>query len=156
MRRHLVIGITVAVVTVALVAPGAFAGGVSTQHLQASRTPQVPNLADRVAEVARYGRVITPSYLQQKALIDAQAGLNPAGAQGPTSPNDPVTFVNFINGKYTIWDRTVSPPTQLSTGTLFQFQGVTSQLLFDPYIIWDPGTKRFYYVFGDIISQNPE
>src|SRR5262249_6903816 len=66
-------------------------------------------------------------------------------------------FINFINSKFQIFDRTVSPPTSLSTGTLASLAQVgQTQLLFDPYIVWDPGTSRFYYSMGNWVSSSPE
>lgn len=72
------------------------------------------------------------------------------GAIGPTR------FVNLVNAQYSIFDRATSPPTLLSTGSLGSFTPVEHTIagLFDPQIMWDPQTQRFYYVM-DVIDTDP-
>jgi hypothetical protein len=80
--------------------------------------------------------------------------LTPPDSQGAVGPT---RFINMINSRFQIFDRTVSPPATLSTGRLADIAQVgTTRLLFDPYIIWDAGSKRFYYSMGNEVSTNPE
>jgi hypothetical protein len=80
--------------------------------------------------------------------------LTPPDSQGAVGPT---RFINLINSRFQIFDRTMSPPATLSTGRLADIAQVgTTRLLFDPYIIWDAGTKRFYYSMGNEVSTTPE
>jgi hypothetical protein len=69
------------------------------------------------------------------------------GAAGPTR------YVVMVNEMYAIYDKTVALQRLLSTGPLATFTPVESDLfgLFDPQIIWDADTERFYYALDDII-----
>jgi hypothetical protein len=63
------------------------------------------------------------------------------GAVGPTR------YVELVNLKFGIYSRTSS--TALATGTLASFTGDSAGNLSDPQVIWDPDTRRFYYVVLD-------
>jgi hypothetical protein len=71
-----------------------------------------------------------------------------------TTPSDstgaigPKRYVEMVNTKFGIYDRTGAA---LSTGDLGVLTGLgrNSQFLTDPQVIWDPGTRRFYYVVLD-------
>src|SRR5215207_7387920 len=74
------------------------------------------------------------------------------GAIGPTR------YIELINVRYAIYDRTSNRP--LNTGTLNELAGEPPPpppgekgvVLFDPQIMWDPTTRRFYYVADDVYS----
>jgi hypothetical protein len=67
------------------------------------------------------------------------------GAIGPTR------YVELINTKYAIYDRTSDDP--LSKGDLSRLIGVPrSNFTTDPQIIWDATTGRFYYVVLSSVS----
>jgi hypothetical protein len=69
------------------------------------------------------------------------------GAIGPTR------YIELINVKYAIYNRTSNTP--IDTGELNELAGeppFPRADVFDPQIIWDPTTSRFYYVAADIIS----
>jgi hypothetical protein len=177
-RRSL--AVLTALLALALVAPAASAGGSPARPTGGQQW----SLAKRIALFKQYGRVITPGYLHQKALADAAwaRSHHPGGSAAPRSiakpkiiesfdgPDDPTLtppdsmgavgptrYINMINTEYQIFDRTVSPPVSLSAGKLADIAQVgQTQLLFDPYIIWDAGTKRFYYSMGNIVTNSPE
>ena len=75
------------------------------------------------------------------------------GAIGPTR------YIELINIRYAIYDRTSNRP--IGTGTLNELAGEPPPpppgekkgvRVFDPQIIWDPTTRRFYYVADDVYS----
>jgi hypothetical protein len=75
------------------------------------------------------------------------------GAIGPTR------YIELINVRYAIYDRTSNRP--IGTGTLNELAGEPPPpppgenkgvAVFDPQIIWDPTTRRFYYVADDVYS----
>ncbi len=184
MRRRSSLAVIVALL-IATIAPAA-AALASAGTADRSGASGAWSYTKRVAMFMRYGRVITPGYLQQKALANAawarahpNTGAGQAARTSPAAPkviesfegpNDPTLtppdsqgavgtkrFINFINSKFQIFDRTVSPPTSLSTGTLATLAQVgTTRLLFDPYIIWDADTNRFFYSMGNWVSSSPE
>jgi hypothetical protein len=61
------------------------------------------------------------------------------GAIGPTR------YIELINRRYGIYGRTSNRP--IGTGTLNELAGEKNGVLMaDPQMIWDPTTRRFYYV----------
>src|SRR5215210_4804495 len=75
------------------------------------------------------------------------------GAIGPTR------YIELINVRYAIYNRTSNRP--INTGTLNDLVGEPPPpppgekkgvVVFDPQIIWDPSTRRFYYVADDVYS----
>ncbi|MDQ5811979.1 MAG: hypothetical protein M3358_14840 [Actinomycetota bacterium] len=76
-----------------------------------------------------------------------------------TAPSDstgaigPTRYIELINLRYAIYDRTNNTP--IDTGELNELAGEPPRPradIFDPQIIWDPTTRRFYYVADDVIS----
>jgi hypothetical protein len=75
------------------------------------------------------------------------------GAIGPTR------YIELINVRYAIYDRTSDRP--INTGELNELAGEPplpppgekkGVVVFDPQIMWDPSTRRFYYVADDVYS----
>src|SRR5215213_8083632 len=75
------------------------------------------------------------------------------GAIGPTR------YIELINIRYAIYDRTSNRP--IGTGKLNELVGEPPPpppgeekgvKVFDPQIMWDPSTRRFYYVADDVYS----
>lgn len=67
------------------------------------------------------------------------------GAIGPKS------FVQLVNGRAGIFNRTTG--VVIGSGTLDQLAGVAASVdSFDPQVIWDPTTNRFYYTMDSIFS----
>ncbi len=178
-RRWFVPGMAVFVALMAPTAFGA--GLARPSAPAAGTTPRIPSIAPRVAGASGFGYVQTAAYRHQKALIDAAAAARgsggvaparPAAAAPPTigasfqgpddalvSPSDsvgavgPTRFVTLVNEQYAIYNRTTPVPVQLSSGPLSSFTTVSADQfgLFDPQIMWDPGTQRFFYVMDDIV-----
>jgi hypothetical protein len=68
-----------------------------------------------------------------------------------TSAVGPGRFIELVNCKFGIYNKTSNSP--MATGTLNSLVGAgASDSVFDPQIIWDPGTKRFYYAADWIVS----
>ena len=60
-------------------------------------------------------------------------------------------YIELVNSRFAIYDRTNDTP--IDTGTLNELAGaVAGDDVFDPQIIWDPTTSRFYYAMDDIKS----
>jgi hypothetical protein len=79
-----------------------------------------------------------------------QSGINSSppdttGAIGPTR------YIQLVNREVRIYNR--STHATIGNGTLNQLAGMASTVnSFDPQIIWDPTTKRFYYAMDSIVS----
>jgi hypothetical protein len=63
-------------------------------------------------------------------------------------------YIELVNAKAAVYNRTSNTPT--ASRTLLDLTGCVTttcaESVFDPQIIWDPGTKRFFYVTDDIVS----
>jgi hypothetical protein len=68
-------------------------------------------------------------------------GLTPSDSNGAVSSTRQVELVNSMVG---IWNR-ASTPSLLSQTTLQTLTHAPDTLIFDPNVIWDPQTQRFYY-----------
>jgi hypothetical protein len=115
------------------------------------------------------------AYARAKADADVRAGVatSPPPSAGP-SPAGPTTirswkgikditsapsdstgaigttrYVELVNRKFAIYDRTNNIP--ISKGSLASLVGGAGNV-FDPQVVWDPGTSRFYAVADDVVS----
>jgi hypothetical protein len=83
-----------------------------------------------------------------QGLRDLRVGPSDStGAIGPTR------YIELINIKYAIYNRTSNRP--IDTGELNELAGeppFPKADVFDPQIIWDPTTSRFYYAALDVYS----
>ena len=126
-------------------------------------------------------RVPDPAaYAAEKAAADAAAarladrGAAPAAARlVPTLPRNwagqrdttaapsdstgaigTARYIELVNAMAAIYSRTSNTP--IAAGPLLQLTGCATMSctdeVFDVQVIWDPGTKRFYYVTDDIVS----
>jgi hypothetical protein len=63
-------------------------------------------------------------------------------------------YVELVNAKAAVYSRTSNTPT--AAGALLQLTGCATagctDNVFDPQVIWDPGTNRFFYAADDIVS----
>ena len=73
-----------------------------------------------------------------------QSGLTPPDTTGAIGPD---RYIETVNTSYAIYDRS---GVQLNTGSLSALTGISGGLfgysLSDPQMMWDPTTRRFYYV----------
>jgi len=61
-------------------------------------------------------------------------------------------FIELVNSEFAIYNKTSNAPS--STGTLRSLVGAGSQdNVFDPQIIWDPTTNRFYYAADNVVNK---
>jgi hypothetical protein len=126
-----------------------------------------------VPDQASYERAKAEAAAEAEQLSDARPPAAP-GAQAPeppetvrsweglryrrATPSDstgaigPTRYIELVNLKYAIYDRTNDAP--IGEGTLNELAGEPPRAdVFDPQIIWDETTRRFYYVAADIISE---
>ena len=95
-------------------------------------------------------------------MFDVRAPLAPTavrsfnGIRQPNSaPSDstgavgPTRYIELVNTNFAIYDKTSNTP--MSTGSLNTLANEPNDL-FDVQVIWDPGTKRFYYAMDDVAS----
>src|SRR6266566_3022345 len=65
-----------------------------------------------------------------------------------------IRYIELVNAKAAIYSRTSNTPT--AAGALLQLTGCATagctDNVFDPQVIWDPGTNRFFYAADDIVS----
>jgi hypothetical protein len=109
----------------------------------------------------------------KKAAEDSTAPSAPRVSYGPAAPilgrswngvNDPnsapsdstgaigrTRYIELVNRKFGIYNRDTTAA--ITTGTLNSLAGADPlDNLFDPQIIWDAGTNRFYYVMDHIVN----
>lgn len=74
-----------------------------------------------------------------------------SGPSDSTGAIGPRRYIELVNSKFAIYNRTDDTP--LSKGTLNALTGESSlNSVFDPQVIWDATTKRFYYAADDVVS----
>src|SRR6266702_3791473 len=65
-----------------------------------------------------------------------------------------IRYIELVNAKAAIYSRSSNTPT--AAGALLQLTGCATagctDNVFDPQVIWDPGTTRFFYAADDIVS----
>ena len=67
-------------------------------------------------------------------------GFTPSDSTGAVGPT---RYIELVNQRFAIYDRTNDTP--LDSGPLSELTGRDSPKLYDPQIMWDPDTSRFYY-----------
>jgi hypothetical protein len=162
----------------ALSLPAAAAAGPPTFD-EASPTPSDRSMSPAAQRAYTDGYLVPDeqAYAQAKAQANAQAAAAgqaepavaeraPAIAGGRTwngvfqttnAPSDSTgavgrtRYIELINTQFAIYNKTSNTP--ISTGqlnTLFAQSAGTNS--FDPQIIWDPGTNRFFYAGDSVVS----
>lgn len=78
----------------------------------------------------------------------SDASLSPSDSTGAVGTT---RYIELVNARFGIYTKTSDAP--IATGTLEALGGVAaSHLVFDPQIIWDPTTNRFYYAMVDAVN----
>jgi hypothetical protein len=178
-RARLVL-LAVAVPLVALV--GASPASASARHLSVTSTPPsatgplnaaqrhllqqgylVPKQAAYDSAKARAARRAPGSAAAHAAALAVRVPTaNPsfAGLRDPNvGPPDTTgavgttRFIETINDKYAIYQKSSTSP--LASGSLTQLWNSGGATTTDPQMMWDPGTKRFYYL-GLILVSNTD
>jgi hypothetical protein len=83
----------------------------------------------------------------------AWAGINDINAAPPdeTSAVGTGRYIELVNSTFAIYDKTSNTP--MSTGSLNGMVGAAgADDVFDPQIMWDATTNRFYYAADDVVS----
>lgn len=149
----------------------------STHRLQAAvagpQTDRRPTASERA--LSRFGYLVPDPAAYQRAKARATNRYLPPTQKGSSSllapkqtanfqgirdtsgvPSDSTgaigtnRYIELVNSKYGIYSRT---DTLVGSGSLNTLVGASSfDNVFDPQVIWDPGTKRFYYAADQIAS----
>lgn len=109
--------------------------------------------ADRRAAAAQAlaspasGGLLAPTKIRSWPGITDNTGAPP----DETSAVGTGRYIQLINSKFGIYNKTGNTP--IGTGTLNNLVGVPStDEVFDPQIMWDATTNRFYYAADDVVS----
>lgn len=126
----------------------------------ASQARRQGYLTPHAAEIAREkpAPAHTTSYPD---AFDVRAPVVVRGFDGLRQPNSAPSdstgavgrtrYIELVNTNFAIYNKTSSAP--LGTGTLNQLAGEpAANDIFDPQVIWDPTTNRFYYAMDDVAS----
>jgi hypothetical protein len=160
------------------VAEGPNAAAASKLHVtRMTPSPASGGMCVAARTALRQGYLVADQalYERQKAQADARAGQGdaasaPAAALAPTTsrswagvydtcctPSDSTSaigttrFIENVNDGYAIYNRTSNTP--LDVGSLADLWGASVfDSTFDPQIVWDPSTKRFYFTGDDVVS----
>jgi hypothetical protein len=116
---------------------------------KAAANAAAAQLARRHSATARTG-ALTPTIARNWAgqRDTTTAPSDSTGAIGTTR------YIELVNSKAAIYNRTSNTPT--ASGSLLTLTGCASSTcvdsVFDPQVIWDPGTNRFFYATDDVVS----
>jgi hypothetical protein len=81
------------------------------------------------------------------------AGINDSNSAPPdeTSAVGTTRYIELVNSKFAVYNKTSNAP--LATGTLNSLVGAPSGVnVFDPQIMWDAQTNRFYFAADAVVS----
>jgi hypothetical protein len=117
--------------------------------------------AEKAAADAAAARLAGPASAPAAATLGPSLPRNWAGQRDTTAaPSDSTgaigtaRYIELVNARAAIYSRTSNTP--IAAGPLLQLTGCATATctddVFDVQVIWDPGTKRFYYVTDDIVS----
>jgi hypothetical protein len=137
--------------------------GDGTMSAPATRAQREGYLVPQAAEIARE-KPAPAGTASTRGTLDVHAPLAPAVVRGfngirqtQSAPSDSTgavgntRYIELVNTNFAIYDKTSNVP--LATGTLNQLAGESAaNNIFDPQVIWDPQTKRFYYAMDDVAS----
>jgi hypothetical protein len=136
-------------------AGGGTPGPISGAAARAARGELLPMHPAQLAraKAAATGRAAS----SVRPAIGPSAPVTTLGAEGLNDPNftpsdstgaiGPNSYIEIVNSLVGIYNRTLSSHTQ---DTLENWWGETGASVFDPQVIWDPTTHRFYYT-GDVV-----
>ena len=173
-KRSVLCGVCVAAIMALIPASVASAGSVKLS-VQAAGSGGDGTISHAAAKAKRQGYLVPndAAYARQKAaaaaaapanrhVFDVHAPLAPTAArsfngirQPNSAPSDstgavgPTRYIELVNTNFAIYSKTSNTP--MSTGSLNTLANEPNDL-FDPQVIWDPGTKRFYYAMDDVAS----
>jgi hypothetical protein len=104
-------------------------------------------LSEASGKPAPRRRTNAPSTFIEWEGVRNEQGVAPSDSTGAIGPT---RCIELVNVNYAIYDRTGR---QLSVGTLNSLAGrPPSDFVFDPQVIWDPQTRRFYYAMDDVVG----
>jgi hypothetical protein len=162
-KRYLLPVVTVALVALGLVGPTAQAGlkreitpaerlamgAIPKDNAKYARAKAQAKLARAAKATNRPAPKVAPnaptSFIEWEGVKDE--GVTPSDSTGAIGPT---RYVELVNLNFSIYDRAAG---EVSTGTLNSLAGrPEADFIFDPQVIWDPTTQRFYYVMDDSIG----
>lgn len=168
-KKHVLLVMAIGLLALGLIGPAAVAGPSSTKAVSKIGINPVQRLAKgiRTKNPARYaklkaqaqragsshgpaprtGPMAPSSFIEWEGVKDE--GVTPSDSTGSIGPS---RYIELVNLNYSIFDRSAG---QVSTGTLNSFAArPETDFIFDPQVMWDPQTQRFYYVMDDIVGSN--
>jgi hypothetical protein len=112
--------------------------------------------AERTARFSPQGAPAVAQVGQPPQAFRSWQGLRDprVGPSDSTGAIGPSRYIELVNVKYGIYNRASNTP--IDTGDLNELAGVAPfprPFVFDPQIIWDPTTSRFYYVADLVYSE---
>ena len=133
----------------------------AVQRRAIERGPLVPDRAAytraKVAAAARAPGGASPSPASPPSLAPVleRSWLGQTDTTGGPSDSTgaigTTRYIELVNRRYGIYSRTANAP--LGTGTLAGLVGAAAGAnVFDPQVIWDPATRRFFYVTDTVFS----
>ncbi len=129
--------------------PGALPGNpVAYARRKAALNARVRQAWGRVSTVPRTAAAPIAPISWEGVLDPDLTPPDSTGAIGTTR------YIELVNQVYAIYDRFGGPPPTITgTGALQAFAGApAADFVFDPQVIWDPGTDRFYYLMSDFTA----
>jgi len=124
----------------------------------AASTPGSATAAANAAAAQRAGRGPSPpapATVLAPAIVRNWAGQRDttAAPSDSTGAIGTTRYIELVNAKAAVYSRTSNTPT--AAGALLQLTGCATagctDNVFDPQVIWDPGTGRFFYAADDIV-----
>jgi hypothetical protein len=109
------------------------AGALRSSPEPSARRRKVPSIVNNRSFAGQFDTAFTPS--------DATLAI------GPTR------FIQLVNHKYAIYDRAANNTTPIDMGTLGELADASGNI-FDPQIMWDPTTSRFYFAMLVVNARN--
>ena len=138
----------VGAVPVRVANPAAYAAQKAAANAAAARLAARASAAAPTAPTVPLAPSLVRNWAGQSDTTDAPS--DSTGAIGTTR------YVELVNSKVAIYSRTSNTPT--AAGPLVQLTGCATagckESVFDVQVIWDPGTKRFFYAADDIVSSS--
>jgi hypothetical protein len=109
--------------------------------------------ANAAAHVTTPAPSAAPSAASNASVLQSWQGIHDVNyaPSDSTSAVGSSRFVELVNSDFAIYDRSSTTP--IATGTLNALSGApTSSSVFDPQIMWDPASQRFFYVMVEAVS----
>jgi hypothetical protein len=160
-RRHVAVALSTAILTLVLLAPLPSAGAGAEEEVQLRGALPKNSAAHARLKAAAAARASAGARVGSRAAAQAPqpsapaafvswAGINDEGVtpSDSTGAVGPDRYIENINLMYAIYDRA---GVLIDSGPSTDFTGVpATRSVFDPQIMWDAQTQRFYYAWDSV------